>query len=83
MHSVPLRPTTTATPTEWAHTEKTLSLHAARPAIAWRRRARPTRRERTASAVLGLGLLVFAAGLFAAVCMAPASQASRSLSAFR
>lgn len=38
--------------------------------ITWRRRARPTRRERVAATVLGLGLAAWCLGLFVLVLLA-------------
>src|SRR5262245_64122876 len=48
----------------------------ARREIAWRRRARPTRRERAAAAVLGLLLVLWGVGLFAAVLLAKPAMAN-------
>jgi len=47
-----------------------------RRAIAWRRRARPTRRERAVAAVLGLLLALWGVGLFAAVLLAQPAMAT-------
>lgn len=48
----------------------------ARREISWRRRARPTRRERAAAAVLGLLLALWGLGLFAAGLLASPALAS-------
>ena len=44
--------------------------------IAWRRRVRPTRRERAVAALLGLLLALWGVGLFTAVLLAQPAMAN-------